>query len=271
MPQFDHDRKRQFDDDRKRQLDDDQKSLAEARAAHSGAQDELFHARQRLERIDQQLRDLARTERPNAPDEGTAGRKLAEEKRQLTARTEELRARVGRAQEQLTGAFTRFDEWADPRDNLAAFNDDIPVLLFPLRIETRFKSIAEQDVTRTQLWVRVFPDECLVDTFEATLTDSEVGNAAIFWREYFHAAGVESAERAAWRGLVSAHGSGRATWIFRHFRPLNPLAPGDPDGDATLETRPQSIPAGEVLLVIAINKALTAAERSALTSFWAAV
>ena len=59
-----------------------------------------------------------------------------------------------------------------------------------------------------QLWVRIFPDECLVDTFEATLTESEIKNATIFWREYFHAAGVESAERAAWRGLVARHGSG---------------------------------------------------------------
>ena len=253
------------------QFEDDQKRLTDARAAHAGAQDELFRAHQRLERIDKQLRDFARSGNPNAPDGGARGRKLAEEKHRLTARVEELRMAVGRSKEQLTGAFTRFVEWTDPRRNLAAFNDDIPVMLFPLRIETRFKTIAGQDATRMQLCVRVFPDECLVDTFEATLTDSEVGNALIFWREYFRAAGVESAERAAWRGLVSSHGSGRAAWIIRQFRPLNSLEPGDPSGDAGLEPRPQSIAAGEVLLVVSIDAALPEAERAALAAFWVAI
>lgn len=253
------------------QFEDDQKRLTDARTTHAGVQDELFRARQRLERIDKQLRDLARSGNPDAPDGGAAGRRLAEEKRRLTARTEELRTAVERSKEQLASAFTRFDEWTDPRRNLAAFNDDIPVMLFPLRIETRFKTITEQGLTRTQLWVRVFPDECLVDTFEATLTDSEVANASIFWREYFHAAGIESAERAAWRGLVSSHGSGRATWIIRQFRPLNPLEPGDPEGGAALEPRPQSSAAGEVLLVASIEAALADTERTALAAFWAAV
>ena len=77
-------------------------------------------------------------------------------------------------------------------------------MLFPLRLETRFKTVDVPGRHAQQLWVRIFPDECLVDTFEATLTESEIKNATIFWREYFHAAGVESAERAAWRGLVAA-------------------------------------------------------------------
>ncbi|HEY1305806.1 MAG TPA: hypothetical protein VGF24_19765, partial [Vicinamibacterales bacterium] len=252
-------------------FEDDQKTLNEARAAYAGAQEALFRTRQRLERVDKQLRDLARNAGPNAPEGGAAGSKLAAEKRRLTARAEEVQTSVDRAKQQLADAFQRFEEWADPRHNLGVFNDDIPVMLFPLRIETRFKTIAEQGVTRAQLWVRVFPDECLVDTFEALLSDSEVKNASIFWRENFHAAGVESAERAAWRGLVSAHGSGRATWVIRQFRPLNPLQPGDPDGDPTLETRPQSIAAGEVLLVASIDAPLADAERTALTTFWTAM
>lgn len=242
------------------QFEDDQKRLSDARTTHAGAKDELFRAQQRLARVDKQLRDLERGASPNAPEAGAAGRKLAAEKRRLTARVEEARTSLDRSKEQLAGAFGRFEQWADPRRSLPAFNDDIPVMLFPLRLETRFKTVAEDGVTRTQLWVRVFPDECLVDSFEATLTDSEVKNASIFWREWFHAAGVESSERAAWRGLVSAHGSGRATWIVQQFRPLD--AP---------EIWPQSIAPGEVLLVASIDTLLSDAERAALATYWTAV
>lgn len=241
-------------------FEEDQKELTEARAAHAGAEDELFRARQRLARVDEQLRKLSRGANPNEPDGGAESRKLAAEKRRLTALVEEVRSRLGRSKEQLAGAFGRFEQWADPRRNLAALNDDIPVTLFPVRVETRFKAIAEQGVTRMQLWVRIFPDDCLINTFEATLTDSEVKNASIFWREWFHAARAESAERAAWRGLVSAHGSGRATWIIRQFRPLDPP-----------ETWPQSMAAGEVLLVASSDATLADAERAALTTFWSAM
>lgn len=248
------------------QFEDDQKRLNEARAAQAGAGDELARARQRLDRVERQLRLLARSD----PD-GDAARALAEEQRVLEARIKALGATLVRAKEQLADAFTRFDTWADPRRNLAAFNDDIPIMLFPLRMETRFKTVNEQGASRSQLWVRVFPDECLVDTFDPGLTESEVANATRFWREYVHAAGVESAERAAWRTLVAAHGSGRATWIVRQYRPRNPLKTGDPQGDPALEVPPQALGAGEVLLVAAYEGMLPEPERAALAVFWAAL
>src|SRR5262249_62072494 len=87
--------------------------------------------------------------------------------------------------------------------------------------------------------VRIYPDECLIDTFEELVSETELYSGRIFWREYFRAAGVEEDERAAWRGLVASHGSGRATWIIKKFRPLNPLTPDDPDGDPALDFKPQ--------------------------------
>ena len=39
-----------------------------------------------------------------------------------------------------------------------------PILLLPLRLETRFKQFGSPDGTLHQLWVRVFPDDCAVDT-----------------------------------------------------------------------------------------------------------
>src|SRR5262245_51743431 len=175
------------------QFEDARTRLTDARAAHAGAQDELFRTRERLARVDRRLRALERTANPNAPQGGAATRKLAEEKRALAAALESARARLDRMREDLTGAAGRFEEWSDPRRNLSLLNDDIPLRLFPLRLETRFKRVNVQGANQLQLWVRVFPDECLIDTFEATLTESEIRNATIFWSEYFHAAGVESA------------------------------------------------------------------------------
>ena len=92
-------------------------------------------------------------------------------------------------------------------------------LLFPLRLETRFK---QGPAGQPQLWVRVYPDTCLIDTFEASLTEQEVADAQVFWANIWRAAGDEAEERAAWRELVGAHGSGRAGWIVRQYLPLNP-------------------------------------------------
>src|SRR4029077_6553619 len=109
------------------QFEDCQKGLTGARDENAGAQDELFRAREVLALVDKQLRDLARNAGPNQPDGDAAGRKLAAEKRRLTEQVDQARASLDRSKTQLVGAFSRFDEWADPRRNLAAFNDDIPV------------------------------------------------------------------------------------------------------------------------------------------------
>src|SRR5262249_27146910 len=151
-------------------------------------------------------------------------------------------------------------------------DDGIPVTLFPLRLETRFKTVtSDAGQQQQQLWVRIYPDECLIDTFEESISDTELYSGRIFWREYIRAAGVEEDERTAWRGLVASHGSGRATWIVKKFRPMNPLTPEDPEGDPPPRVEPQSKTTGDLILVVTADGDLTAAEKTALTDFWTAV
>src|SRR4051794_4100593 len=50
-----------------------------------------------------------------------------------------------------------FMEFVDPRQTLRKLPDRDPILLFPLRLETRFKA---GDRGQPQLWVRVYPDQC---------------------------------------------------------------------------------------------------------------
>lgn len=249
------------------QFEDAQKELAKARAAQHRAQRAVFLARERLARTTRKLREFERR------DEAAAAR-LAEEKRRLETTLEEHRAESGRVKDVLGRVSADFwKNFSDPRQNASKLNDGIPLMLFPLRLETRFKTVqgSAGAAPVQQLWMRVYPDECLIDTFEATLTETELHSATIFWREYFHAAGVESAERAAWRALVSSHGSGRATWIVKQFRPRNPLQASDPEGDPTLEVKPQSVASGEVILVASTTGALTTTERDALAAYWASI
>jgi hypothetical protein len=109
--------------------------------------------------------------------------------------------------------------FTDPVVGVTRLSDRQPILLFPLRLETRFKQSA---AGQPQLWVRVYPDECLVDGFEESLTETEATAGTAFWAAVWRACGDEGLERAAWRELVATCGSGRAGWIVRQLVPSNP-------------------------------------------------
>ena len=172
-------------------------------------------ARENVKQAERTLEEFARTEDREHKAERTRLEKALREARgreeYALGQLAELSAREG----QLLEAFEVF---ADPREQLREWSDRIPILLFPLRLETRFKT---SEPGQSQLWVRVYPDTCLIDTFEDSLTEQEVANARIFWAAIWRAAGDEALERSAWRELVAAHGSGRAGWIIRQYQPLN--------------------------------------------------
>ncbi len=164
------------------------------------------------------------------------------------------------ASESATLALAEFAVFADPRLALERLDDDIPFLLLPLRIETRFKAVTEpgERAPRHELWVRVFPDRCLINSFEAVPSENELANLRAYWRQVWRAGSAEAGERAAWRSLVASHGSGRAGWLVDAFPPANP-------GE-----RPVRSSDAEVILVVTTDAPLSPAERTALTTYWKA-
>ncbi len=93
---------------------------------------------------------------------------------------------------------------------------DRPLLLFPVRLETRFYP-AQIGV---ELRVRIYPDKVHVDTHEPELTEEEVtwGNNFL---ELLRVAGQDETKRkAAWKQLADRFGAPRATWIITQPVPL---------------------------------------------------
>lgn len=249
-----------------------QKALFEARTAQNRAAEDLFRVNEQLKQNSLELEQIGRWFNPNNPEHVQFRDTLKQKQKKLQGFKNEHQRTFDRLKGELADLYPIFwEEWTDPRRHTEKMNDDFPVMLFPLRLEIRFKTVNNRTGQQQQLWVRVYPDDCLVDTFEETLSQVEIHSAGIFWREYFRAAGIEDEERAAWRGLVASHGSGRAAWIIKHYRPLNPLASDDSEGDSALETKPQSKAAGDLILVVTANINLTHSERNELDKYWAAI
>jgi hypothetical protein len=189
--------------------------------------------------------------------EQAAERAIAKSKKVL----EGLKAAKGRV-------LVDFEAFADPRKQVGELPNDAPILLFPVRLETRFKKITVPGAAvRHQLWVRIFPDECSIDTFDEVLSQSEIVRARHHWTARWEAgrAGhpdVESQVRdlnlGAWRELMGVFNAGRAYWITEHYVPLN---------EADLPVR---LAATDRLFVIPTDEPPPTATAAALVAYWEA-
>ena len=149
---------------------------------------------------------------------------------------------------------TDIEELFDPAVVAGRLAATSPILLAPLRLETRFRM---SEPNGPQLWVRVFPDDCLVDSFDPGFTAAEERAGRAFWAESWAAAGDEPARRAAWRRLAAACGVERATWVTRTLRPT--------------DTPPVRSSPEETLLVSVLEESPPDRERDAMAEYWPAV
>lgn len=113
----------------------------------------------------------------------------------------------------------------DPTKEVEGLSDSFPILMFPLRLETRFKNTNGT----AQLWLRVYPDDCNVVKKEPLLTEEELVNARNFWVEIAKAGSNETAQRGAWKTLVKSHGANRSAWIIEKYKPVEELTEKEKD------------------------------------------
>src|SRR5262249_39145971 len=90
---------------------------------------------------------------------------------------------------------------------------DVPLALFPVRIETRFGS--QGGVLR----VRIFPDDIHVDQLDRGLSDDEQAAGRAYWTAAWSGDGASAA--SAWSDLVNRVHSDRAAWVATALTPKN--------------------------------------------------
>jgi hypothetical protein len=221
------------------------------------ARERLLGASEQLKKTEARLAALNRRFNPRDPKTVQEREALLQRQKLEQARVLRLQGERAEAGRHLEGIWAEFQPFTDPRENLRRLNDGIPILLLPLRLETRFQSIDSRDGTRVQLRVRVYPDDCSIDTFEPLLSDGEAVNTRRFWAGWWAAAGDEARQRDAWRMLVGSHGSGRAGYLVQQYKPRN--------------TAPEKAQPQDVALVIVDAVGLTPPEREPLAAYWRAV
>ncbi|AUI60643.1 hypothetical protein [Amycolatopsis sp. BJA-103] len=133
---------------------------------------------------------------------------------------------------------------------MAELTLDFPVLLGPVRVETRFVG--------DDLLVRIFPDEWSVDKFEDNLTRAELAALDAYWTTLWAVGDSPVGRRSAWQQLVGRVPAGRAGWLLGKHKPANP------------DDRPTGIPDGPVLVVVT-PQAVAAQDRGPTVTYWTSV
>lgn len=236
-----------------------QGALKQARDALIAAQAAAFQAAEQRKAVLAARDRLVRQFNLNDQTMVAGDERLAALAKQADENVQATQSEVQRAREVVSAALARFASFSDPRESVKEFSTNSPFVLLPLRLETRFAVVGEGEVTRHQLWVRIYPDDCSIDTFEPMLSTTELANAQRYWLAIWRAGGVEGDERAAWRALVTAHGSGRAGWIVDHYQPTN------------LAQKPVKVATTDEILVIGTQTPLSSAEASAVATYWQAL
>jgi hypothetical protein len=230
--------------------------LREAQESRREAALQLQAAAERTKKAEDELKRLERTFDPKSLASRLRRRQLEAELAGFALqRDERASALTGAATEEarLAGAFASF---TDPRKTIGEKDASLPFLLFPLRLETRWKKVASDAGERDELWVRAYPDDCLIDTFEATPSEGELNSLDRFWINWARAGGDANQQRGAWRSLVSGFGSGRASWLIEQYRP------------AHLDQLPVKASPEDIVLVVVSFPALVTARRGHAADYW---
>ncbi len=239
------------------EFEDAREDLNKTRADRDEAAQQAAVAREQNKRA---ARKQSQFERSADPQNPADIEKLNELKQQATEAAADFTGKQEKLNELRADAkikLGQFEAFTDPTKAIENFKDQTPILLMPVRLETRFKRVKPVgSIESTQLWVRIYPDDCWIDTFDPTLTESELLNGKLYWVGIWKAGGFEDQQRAAWADLVNSHGSGRAAWIIANYAPINSGA------------IPTKALATDIVLVIATENPPTAIEEPAVLNFW---
>jgi archaellum component FlaC len=237
-----------------------QSQLKILRSEHLNTAKEIFALRHRLKLLEDKLQKLKRSFHEQDRQEIELKSKLEKEKLSLISEIETLSQRKNAFRSQSKQLFTSLIKLDDPTKQIEELSDAFPFVLLPLRLETRFKkNLQSPPQSVYQLWVRIYPDTCHIESREELISQFELQNAKLFWLQMWQAGGIAEQQRGAWRSLVNSHGSGRASWIIEQYKPLN------------IAKKPSKTDPTDIILVVTEQMPLTSMEEDAAFSFWKAL
>ena len=150
--------------------------LRAARGARDQAADAASAAQEQLKSLDAQIAALNRVLTSGNAQQAAQMAQLQQQRTKAqSALTQQLSAQAAAIVSEGKLVQT-FADLTDPRKVIAQFDDATPILMMPVRLETRFKNLtpAGAPAPVVELWVRIFPDDCWIDTFDPVLTEAEV-------------------------------------------------------------------------------------------------
>jgi hypothetical protein len=214
--------------------DQQRQALEQARSAYEEAQQASGRLLIHQAIAASQLEQLHQARHPGDEQLRSAEAVLTQVTAQLAAaRTIERDARAATA--------AALQQWLapDPTDDISTLSGAYPLVLLPVRLETRFSS--------DTLKVRIYPDLLLADTHEPALTSAEQDAGATYW-DATSAAATPDATLAAWQELLHHYPVPRAAWIVRQTDPANPKQPDAKQGSWTRAAHCEVLPDRWVVL-----------------------
>jgi hypothetical protein len=139
---------------------------------------------------------------------------LQRELEEVNRRLEDARAEVRGRQARLGQLIGERLRDRPPGAEVATLSAEFPLLLFPVRLETRFDTAADQSPI---LKIRVYPDEIMADLHEPQLTPAEFEAGKAYWQSSWQ----QGEHLAAWQTLTAGRDARRAAWVARQTEPEN--------------------------------------------------
>jgi hypothetical protein len=203
----------------------DRTPLTNARTALAARRRELIDALFRVEQETQRVRDAQRQFAADSlavvdgqNDLQTATTTADQARAAVDAATASLAAAIS-SWLTMTGTTTVVNQ----ADDVARLETTAPLVLFPVRIETRFESAS--------LKLRVYPDEIFMNSHETALTEDEYAAGQQFYNDLntLSQPANDTTKRANWANMVRKLGAERSAFVLRTMLPAltPPLDPTD--------------------------------------------
>jgi len=233
------------------------KEWSAARRESESSRTAVVRAAETVKRLTRVIEAVSRQARLEEGDPALAKLDALREQREKATRgVEMLRKEFAKSERVKAAALDRFSSFTDPREGVSRLPDDTPIALFPLRLETRYRTVTSVGAKpRRQFCVRAFPDDVLVDTFQPEIAEAELENVTNYWVHRWQAGGTAAGHRAAWASLVRSSSAGRARWLMKVVAPTNP------------DDEPIAQP-GEHMLVICPSPPVPEVEKAGIARFW---